>query len=179
MPLTPESQQIIALVVRHNTAGIDEPVQAIVDFLQGAGYRVVFERNRRPRPGPGVESMTVGEIGEQATGHRGRRRRHHARHRAPAGAYEVPLIGINQGRLGFMTDIPLDRMLPVLGEILERQGQAEERTLLEGRVMRDGVEIHCGVASTTWSWRAAAAPAWPSCASRSTAISCTTSARTA
>ena len=43
MSVTPEPQQTIALVVRHNTAGIDEHVQAIVDFLQGAGYRVVFE----------------------------------------------------------------------------------------------------------------------------------------
>ena len=60
--------------------------------------------------------------------------------------YEVALIGINQGRLGFMTDITIDRMLPVLGDILQGKATAEERSLLEARVVRDGKEIHCSVA---------------------------------
>jgi NAD+ kinase len=60
--------------------------------------------------------------------------------------YDVPLIGINQGRLGFMTDIPIERMVPALGEILQGAATAEKRTLLEGRVMRDGQQIYCGVA---------------------------------
>ena len=64
MSVTPEPQQTIALVVRHNTAGIDEPVQAIVDFLQGAGYRVVFERETAAHVSvAGVAAMTVDEIG--------------------------------------------------------------------------------------------------------------------
>jgi NAD+ kinase len=58
----------------------------------------------------------------------------------------VPLIGINQGRLGFMTDIPIERMVPALGEILKGAAMAEKRTLLEGRVMRGGKQIFCGVA---------------------------------
>ncbi|MBW8899205.1 MAG: NAD(+)/NADH kinase, partial [Massilia sp.] len=65
MSVTPEPQQTIALVVRHNTAGIDEPVQAIVDFLQGAGYRVVFEQETAGHVQvAGVAAMTVEQIGE-------------------------------------------------------------------------------------------------------------------
>ena len=60
--------------------------------------------------------------------------------------YKVPLIGINQGRLGFMTDIPIDRILPALAEILSGKARAEERTLLEAHLVRDGKEIHCSVA---------------------------------
>jgi NAD+ kinase len=60
--------------------------------------------------------------------------------------YDVPLIGINQGRLGFMTDIPIERMVPALGEILKGKATSEKRTLLEGRVMRAGQQIYCGVA---------------------------------
>jgi NAD+ kinase len=37
-------------------------------------------------------------------------------------------------------------MLPALGEILAGQATAEQRTLLEGRVMRNGAMIYCGVA---------------------------------
>jgi len=60
--------------------------------------------------------------------------------------YDIPLIGINLGRLGFITDIPVERMLPALGEILQGKATAEKRSLLEGRVMRDGQMMFCGVA---------------------------------
>jgi NAD+ kinase len=148
MSATPEPQQTIALVVRHNTAGIDQPVQAIVDFLRDGGYRVVFEQETAGHVQvAGVEAMEVDEIGRQArfvivVGGDGTMlgvARQLAR-------YKVPLIGINQGRLGFMTDIPIDRMLPVLAEILGGKARTEERSLLEARVVRDGKEIHCSVA---------------------------------
>jgi NAD+ kinase len=148
MPATPEPQQTIALVVRHNTAGIDQPVQAIVDFLRAEGYRVVFEQETAGHVQvAGVDAMEVDEIGRLAkfvivVGGDGTMlgvARQLAR-------YRVPLIGINQGRLGFMTDIPIDRMLPVLAEILGGKARTEERTLLEARLVRDGKEIHCSVA---------------------------------
>lgn len=148
MPSTPAPQQIIALVVRQNTAGIEEPVARILGFLQGSGYRVVFEADTAAHLGmPGVEAMSVNDIGEQADlavvmGGDGTMLGI-ARQLAK---YDIPLIGINLGRLGFITDIPVDRMLPALGEILQGKATAEKRTLLEGRVMREGQMIYCGVA---------------------------------
>jgi NAD+ kinase len=148
MSVTPEPQQTIALVVRHNTAGIDEPVRAIVGFLQDGGYRVVFEQETAVHVQiAGVDTMTVAEIGAQCAvaivvggdGTMLGMARQLAR-------FPVALVGINQGRLGFMTDIPIDRMLPSLGEILSGKARAEARTLLEARVLRDGAEIHCSVA---------------------------------
>ncbi|GAB3457558.1 NAD kinase [Massilia terrae] len=146
--MTSNSQKTIALVVRQNTAGIEEQVAGIVAFLQDAGYRVVFEaETARHVQAGGVASMSAQEIGE------------HASYAVVMGGdgtmlgiarqlakYEVPLIGINQGRLGFITDIPIERMLPALGEILAGNATAEQRTLLEGRVMRDGAMIFCGMA---------------------------------
>jgi NAD+ kinase len=147
MPATPQSPTI-ALVVRHNTAGIEAQVVLIVDFLRKAGYRVVFETETAAHAQvDGVASMTVPEIGE------------HASYAVVMGGdgtmlgiarqlakYNVPLIGINQGRLGFITDIPIERMLPALGEILAGQATAEKRSLLEGRVMRAGEMMFCGMA---------------------------------
>jgi NAD+ kinase len=148
MPVPPEPQQTIALVVRQNTAGIDEPVRAIVDFLREGGYRPVLEADTASYVQvPGVDAMTVEEFGGQASAAiviggdgtmLGIARR--------LARYKVPLIGINQGRLGFITDIPIERMLPALAEILSGKAKVEERTLLEARVVRDGVEIHCSVA---------------------------------
>jgi NAD+ kinase len=146
MPATPA--KTIALAVRHNTVGIEDSVGSIIGFLQGQGYRVVFEPDTAAHLAmPGIEAMSVADIGAQAMaviamGGDGTMLGV-ARKLAP---YHVPLIGINQGRLGFMTDIPIERMLPVLGEILGGKSNTEKRTLLEGRVMRDGHIIASGLA---------------------------------
>jgi NAD+ kinase len=149
MPATPAvPQKTIALVVRQNTVGIERPVNGIVDYLNGAGYRVVFEAETAAHLGiTGIEVLNAAQIGEQACaaivmGGDGTMLGI-ARQLAP---YEVPLIGINQGRLGFMTDIPLERMIPVLDDILRGKAKAEKRTLLEGRVMRAGALIASGLA---------------------------------
>ena len=143
-----QAQHIIALVVRQNTVGIEEPVERILGFLQDAGYRVVLEADTAAYLDmPGIEAMDVNAIGEQADlvivmGGDGTMlgiARQLAR-------YDISLIGINLGRLGFITDIPVERMLPALGEILQGKTTAEKRSLLEGRVMRDGQMIYCGVA---------------------------------
>jgi len=66
-----------------------------------------------------------------------------ARQLAP---FDVPLIGVNQGRLGFMTDIAFERMLPVLSDMLDGKLESERRALLEGIVHRQGKEIFRSVA---------------------------------
>lgn len=148
MPVTPDMQKTIALVVRPNTAGIEQPVQQLVDFLQQSGYHVVFEAGTAEHLAlPGIEAMSVDDIGATAQavvvmGGDGTMLGI-ARQLAP---YNVPLVGINLGRLGFMTDIPVDRMIPALAAILGGKARAEKRTLLEGCVKRGGETIHCGQA---------------------------------
>ena len=53
--------------------------------------------------------------------------------------YGTPLIGINQGRLGFVTDIPLSSYQQVLAPMLQGEYQEDLRPLMHARVMRDGV----------------------------------------
>ncbi len=52
--------------------------------------------------------------------------------------YGVPLIGINQGRLGFITDIPLDNFEATLQPMLEGVYEEDHRSLMQARVMRGG-----------------------------------------
>jgi NAD+ kinase len=54
--------------------------------------------------------------------------------------YKVPLIGINQGRLGFITDIPFGQYKATLQPMLMGVYEEDERSLMQARVMRDG---HC------------------------------------
>lgn len=55
---------------------------------------------------------------------------------------EVPLIGINLGRLGFLTDIPADNMVQAVGQILDGEYDLEERFMLNAEVMRGGKIVH-------------------------------------
>ena len=54
--------------------------------------------------------------------------------------YGVPLIGINQGRLGFITDIALENYQNTLTPMLMGEFEEDHRSLIHGKVMRDG---HC------------------------------------
>ncbi len=58
-----------------------------------------------------------------------------ARELAP---HQVPLIGINHGRLGFMTDIALDQMPEVLTAMLAGDYEIDRRILLDAEVLRKG-----------------------------------------
>ena len=53
--------------------------------------------------------------------------------------YGTPLIGINQGRLGFVTDIPLSDYEQVLAPMLQGEYQVDLRPLMHAKVVRDGV----------------------------------------
>jgi NAD+ kinase len=50
----------------------------------------------------------------------------------------VPLIGINRGRLGFLTDVLPKDMLPSVDAALEGRCERDERSLLEARLIRAG-----------------------------------------
>ncbi len=51
--------------------------------------------------------------------------------------YQVPLIGVNQGRLGFLADVSVDTMIPTLEEMLSGGYVAEDRILLTASVERN------------------------------------------
>jgi NAD+ kinase len=52
--------------------------------------------------------------------------------------FGVPLIGINQGRLGFITDIPFASFATTLAPMLQGEFEEDHRSLIRARVMRDG-----------------------------------------
>ncbi|MBU3602002.1 NAD kinase [Polynucleobacter sp. AM-25C3] len=58
----------------------------------------------------------------------------------------VPLVGINMGRLGYMTDIPIQSVQTVLPQIIAGDYEADTRTLLDAVVLRNGKEINQALA---------------------------------
>ncbi|MGZ5050306.1 MAG: NAD(+) kinase [Methylobacter sp.] len=56
--------------------------------------------------------------------------------------YDIPLIGINLGRLGFLVDISPNELSDKLLPILQGRYTEEERHLLRTKIIRDGEVIH-------------------------------------
>lgn len=56
--------------------------------------------------------------------------------------HNVPLVGVNLGRLGFLTDISHDNMVEYLSEILQGNYITEERFLLDSTILRQGETLH-------------------------------------
>lgn len=60
--------------------------------------------------------------------------------------HNVPLIGVNLGRLGFLTDVPAENMLEVLDNILAGEYSITERALLRTEIHNDGEIVYTAVA---------------------------------
>ncbi len=55
---------------------------------------------------------------------------------------QVPLVGINRGRFGFLTDLRTENMLEVLGQMLDGDFIKEPRMLLEAKIIRNAEIVH-------------------------------------
>ncbi len=128
----------IALVGRQATPGIAAPLAELAAFLAARGHHVVVDASTAqyaPLPGyataapadfaPMVDlAVVLGGDGTMLA---------LARQLAP---FDVPLVGVNQGRLGFLTDIPLREMTATLAAMLDGRHVEQQRTMLKIAVER-------------------------------------------
>ncbi|MGE5841703.1 MAG: NAD(+)/NADH kinase [Deltaproteobacteria bacterium] len=56
------------------------------------------------------------------------------------GRYGVPILGVNLGGLGFLTEVPLRNLYPAVEFMLEGRLEVETRLMLEAVVVRQGTE---------------------------------------
>lgn len=138
----------IALVGRYATPGIAKPLAEVASFLVGRGHRVVQDASTAHyAPLPGFATATPQEfaadtdlavvLGGDGT------MLSLARQLAPFG---VPLVGVNQGRLGFLTDIPVREMTAALGAMLDGRYVEQQRTMLKVAVERPDGRSERGLA---------------------------------
>lgn len=59
---------------------------------------------------------------------------------------DVPLVGVNRGRFGFLTDLRAEDMLSEIDKIVAGEFIKEPRMLLATQVLRNGKVVHAGYA---------------------------------
>ena len=130
-----------ALVGKYQAHGIRPVLEEIAHFLVRQGMEVSLEKQTAQSTGiTGYGAFTPDELGRHCdiavvVGGDGTMlgvARELARH-------GTPLVGINQGRLGFITDIRFDQYPEVLAPILRGEFEEDHRSLMHARVWRDGL----------------------------------------
>ncbi|MGE5028242.1 MAG: NAD kinase [Betaproteobacteria bacterium] len=133
----------VALIGKYNSPQIGDPLLRLAGFLMEKQFTVLVERLTAESVGvTGYPTASLEEIGEQADlavvlGGDGTmlniaRSLH---------TYGVPLVGVNQGRLGFLTDVSADAMLETMEEILNGDYLSEARFLLSVTIRRQGENV--------------------------------------
>ena len=137
-----------ALVGKYQAQGIRGVLEEIADFLHRQGLEVSLERQTALSTGiTGHAALEPAELGRECDlavvlGGDGTMlgiARQLAR-------FGTPLVGINQGRLGFITDISIGQFAEALAPMLAGDYEVEHRSMLEGGVERDDETIFEAVA---------------------------------
>ena len=135
-----------ALVGKYQARGIRPILEDVAHLLARAGVDVSLESETAFNTGmTEYPALSIKEIGQQCDvavvlGGDGTMLAI-ARELAP---FNIPLIGINHGRLGFITDLPLKDVGTTLPLMLRGEYEEESRAMLAGAVLRpirgDGFE---------------------------------------
>lgn len=146
------SPETIALIGKYNSRAIVESLCLLAEDLHARGITVIVEEMTASLSDASLdlrrwESCDYAAIGARADlaivlGGDGTMLSA-ARQLA---SFQVPLVGVNQGRLGFMTDIARSDMLTCIDDLLNGKFAPENRMLLVGEVLRDGKSIASSLA---------------------------------
>jgi len=130
----------VALIGKLRSAEIAESLRGLRAMLEQRGCEVLIERETAS--GLGLRGVDYAAIGAEAKlaivvggdGTMLAAARNLVRH-------HVPLVGVNQGRVGFMTDIGHRDMQQGIGNILDGKFSIEDRAALDAEIMRGGESL--------------------------------------
>lgn len=130
----------VALIGKYHAHGSRSALESIAHFLSAQGCDVAIEKDTASNTGltqyPILDVPSIGahcDLGLVVGGDGtmlgiGRL----------LAQFGVPLIGINQGRLGFITDIAFEDYQTVLGPMLRGEFEEDRRWMMKAQVVRDG-----------------------------------------
>jgi NAD+ kinase len=130
----------VALIGKFQAQGSRSALEHIAHFLGTKGCEVAIEHDTASNTGltqfPTLDAAAIGAqcdlalvVGGDGT-MLGIGRR--------LAKFGIPLVGINQGRLGFITDIAFDDYQSTLAPMLRGEFEEERRWMMQAEVVRDG-----------------------------------------
>jgi len=138
----------ISLITNSSTVEIAETVNTLIDFLEQRGMKIELDEccasiatnKKLPVATPGM----LGTNSDLAIAIGGDGTMLKAAHLICD--RQIPLLGINRGRLGFLADIPANSIQQSLGEILNGHYSEDYRFMLHSEVYRNGRRVSEGAA---------------------------------
>ena len=136
-PPVGSSQKTAAIISRPNRPAVAEIISGLLAWLKDHGYKVIIDQETATYC-PGLESVQRSQIASQpldlvvVLGGDGTLL---SAARVTA-AIDVPLLGVNLGSLGFLTEVPLPSLYPMLEAISEGRATVEHRALMQCELLR-------------------------------------------
>jgi NAD+ kinase len=134
---TAPAQKIAAIISRPDRQEVAQIIPGLLAWLSEHGYRVVVD-TETDQYLPGQEVVPRSQLGTKkldlvvVLGGDGTLL---SAARATA-AIDVPLLGVNLGSLGFLTDVPLPSLYPMLDAIVQGGAPVEHRSLMQCQLLR-------------------------------------------
>jgi NAD+ kinase len=138
----PTTFNTIGLIGRVNREGVAETLETLIAYLQTQSVAIVIEQEtgaslnlslplvKREQLGQSCDLIiSVGGDGSLLST---------ARIAAP---FNTPILGINRGKFGFLTDIRPNEIAERIGEILTGKFKEEKRSMLQAKIINNGSVI--------------------------------------
>ncbi len=130
----------IGLIGKPNHEGASATITALYQFLTDQNYKVLIESS--VAPSINIDKLAINtliEIGEQAdlaivVGGDG----YMLGAARVLSCFDIGVIGVNRGNLGFLTDLSPDELMEPLQAILSGNSRSEQRFVIEAEVYRHG-----------------------------------------
>ncbi len=136
-PTSPQ-QKVAAIISRHDRPEVARILSELLVWLQAHNYRVVFDPEtakycdsheevlRSDLSSRSIDLVVVlGGDGTLLSAVR------------DTAATEAPLLGVNLGSLGFLTDVPIASLFSMLDDIAQGRAPIEHRSLMHCELLRD------------------------------------------
>jgi NAD+ kinase len=131
------SQKTAAIISRPDSPEVAQILPDLLTWLTGHGYKIIIDQQTAhyvegPEVVPRAElaskaldlAVVLGGDGTLLSAAR------------VTAAVEVPLLGVNLGSLGFLTEVPLEALYPMLDAIAQGRAAVEHRSLMHCQLLR-------------------------------------------
>lgn len=135
---TSSQQKVAAIISRHDRPEVARILPELLSWLEAHNYHIVFDPETA-KYSAGHEQVLRSELSARSLdlvivlGGDGTL----LSAVRDTAATEAPLLGVNLGSLGFLTDVPIASLFSMLDEIFDGRAPIEHRSLMHCELLRD------------------------------------------